>query len=131
MAFGFPAYHEERVRYDCSRNDLMDAALEALDDLEWNGRESDRWRLSGSTGWSFWGGWGETIRIRVEPGPVLFIRSQCLMPTQCFDWGKNARNVRTLLDKLDEVLDYYDREDRRRLRDAMEGDEERAPRRLD
>lgn len=119
MAFGFPAYHEERIRYDCSRNDLMDAALTAVKELGWGGYESGRWRISASTGISFWS-WGETITAYVDPGPELQIRSHCAFPTQCIDWGRNAANVRRFLDRLDDVLADYARQDRRKPRDEDE-----------
>src|SRR5262249_35632119 len=51
MAFGFPAYHREEHAYDnCTRDDLMDAALDALDQLRWGGDAVGEWRIVGSTG---------------------------------------------------------------------------------
>ncbi len=116
MSFGFPAYHEEEYRYDCSRSDLMDAVLTGLHELHWESRDEGCWSISARRGISLWS-WGETITIHVGPGPLLYIRSECRMPTQCFDWGRNADNVRCFLDCLDEILDEFARDDRHHSRD--------------
>jgi hypothetical protein len=130
MAFGFPAYHEEEVDYDVSRGELMDAALAALEELGWKGRESGRWRISSSTGVSLWS-WGETIIIHVTRDSTLHIRSECALPTQCLDWGRNQSVVRRFLARLDAVLDDFARDRRRRSRDQDdELPEPRSPRRL-
>jgi len=40
--------------------------------------------------------WGELVRVAwVGPGRLL-LRSECRHRSQCFDWGKNRRNVRRL-----------------------------------
>ena len=41
--------------------------------------------------WSF----GETVTATPAAG-YLLLRSTCVMPTQCLDWGKNRRNVEAL-----------------------------------
>jgi hypothetical protein len=120
MAFGFPAYHEERVRYKEPPDELMDAVDAALAELHWSGRQSGRWRFTASTGVSFWS-WGEgmTIDLDLDDGE-LFVRSQCSFPTQCIDWGRNHNNVRKFLDALDRALEDGARRRARRLRDREE-----------
>ncbi len=123
MAFGFPAYHEERARYSEPPDELMDAIDAALAELHWSGSQSGRWRFTASTGVSFWS-WGEGVTIDLDPEDgELFVRSQCSFPTQCFDWGRNHNNVRKLLDAIDRALEDGVRRRARRLRDR----EERAP----
>jgi hypothetical protein len=104
MTFGLPAYHEERVRYDCSGRDLMDAIDEALHRLKWSGSQTDRWRWRANTGISLWS-WGENLDIVVEGPGELFVRSECSFPTQCFDWGRNRSNVMKFLDRIDKILE--------------------------
>src|SRR5262245_60026145 len=113
MAFGFPAYAEEVARYDCDRDELMDAVERALDDLGWRGRPAGPWRLSVGLGISFWS-WGETMTVEVRKDSSVRVRSECAFPTQCFDWGKNQRNVNKFLGALDDALDWYERRRRRR-----------------
>src|SRR5262245_36074271 len=105
MAFGFPAYHEERVRYDVPPGELMDAVDAAIADMHWSGHQTGRWRYSASTGVSFWS-WGEGVTIELGPDEgEMFVRSQCSFPTQCIDWGRNASNVRKFLAAVDRALD--------------------------
>lgn len=44
--------------------------------------------------------WGEDINILLTPmgnnSTQIFIRSECAMPTQIIDWGKNKDNVNTI-----------------------------------
>lgn len=130
MAFGFPAYHQERVTYEGhSPGELMNAIDAVFHKLNWGGTQTGRWSFRVSTGISLWS-WGETFIAEVEDEGVVFLRSECSMPTQCFDWGGNRRNVQKFLKKLDEILgDRYEggRPDRRERTD--ERDE--RPRRRD
>ena len=48
-----------------------------------------------SKGFSF-GSWGENIRVWMTPsekGTIVHILSECSMPAQLVDWGKNTDNV--------------------------------------
>jgi hypothetical protein len=110
MAFGFPAYHEARARYDCSAGELMDAIDEALGLLGWSGSQTDRWSFSANTGVSLWS-WGERVEIDVGRDGRLLIRSECCMPTQCIDWGRNRSNVERFLKKLDRIIPDADRDE--------------------
>jgi hypothetical protein len=125
MAFGFPAYHQEEHDYrGCTRGELMGAALDALDELGWGGKDVGGWQVLGSTGVSFWS-WGERITIKVRPGPALFIRSHCSLPTQCIDWGRNRENVRRFLDEVEHSIRHVQRRDGRERR----REEKEVPRR--
>lgn len=48
--------------------------------------------------------WGETIYITVLPvGPrstSIEVRSECALPTQIIDYGKNASNVRDIFKQI-------------------------------
>ena len=101
MTFGFPAYHEEywRPRYELT-GDVMFGVAGALG---WSifvhqaGPLGWRWHMG--TGLNFWS-WGETVIVEPQPDGSFRARSQCALFTQCFDWGRNARNVRRLAEML-------------------------------
>jgi hypothetical protein len=106
MAFGFPGYHEERVHFpDVSGRELMDALDEAFHRLGWGGHQTGRWSFRGSTGMVPFLTWGNTVIAEVEGDGELFVRRECAVPFQCFDWGVNSSNVNALLTKLERLLD--------------------------
>jgi hypothetical protein len=105
MAIGFPAYHEERVRYGgVDDRDLMDAVASALNRLGWDWSRSDRWRYKASTGIGLFS-WGETVKVEVLGEGRLYVRSEYIVPFAWIEWGHNSTNVRKFLRKLDDVLD--------------------------
>jgi hypothetical protein len=46
--------------------------------------------------------WGERISVEIGRGGTVWVESTCRLPTQCFDWGKNQRNVDGFLELVDE-----------------------------
>jgi hypothetical protein len=103
MTFGFPAYHEIEKRFKRPRPDLVRAAKRAVNSLGWKLSNSDKASLTASTSVSFWS-WGEKLTVEVEDDGTVVIRSQCSLPTQCFDWGKNKKNVQRFLDEFRKEL---------------------------
>ena len=101
MAFGFPAYHQEDVplpmpitedwiAYAC-RAAGLGVARGA------QGPEGWTWRIVADVSLA---SWGEDMSI-VALGPQhLRVRSQCSLPTQCIDWGKNKKNVQRFVTAL-------------------------------
>ncbi len=114
MPCGFPAYCEERARFDCDTGELMDAIDDAIAELGWSGSQVDRWRWKASTGMTFFS-WGESITIEVERGGRVFVRSEYSFPLAWLDWGHNSSNVTRFLKRLDDLLG--DRPPRRRRDD--------------
>ena len=57
--------------------------LGAFEDKKWTAKAPINWRS-----------WGEKVTIEVIGPNQLRIRSNCSYPTQCFDWRKNAWNVK-------------------------------------
>jgi hypothetical protein len=58
--------------------------------------------LAARWGMTFWS-WGEIMTCRVwQTGEqsVVHVRSECTLRTIVVDWGKNRRNVETILHKL-------------------------------
>ena len=51
--------------------------------------------------------WGETITIspfRTSKGCSLRIKSECSLPTQLIDWGKNNENIKNFSFALSKIL---------------------------
>ena len=47
---------------------------------------------------------GQYITITILPSGSIHVRSECSIFTQCFDWGKNKRNVRKLQSAIHGIL---------------------------
>ena len=99
MSFGFPAYSVNSQRYPLSQSDLLGVVGEALDRLGWHYERSSPNRFIAKNGANLWT-WGENIIVEIPSDGVVTARSECLLITQCFDWGKNRRNVRALFDEV-------------------------------
>lgn len=99
MAFGFPAYHRERVAIHATTGAAGDIVLKTLTALSWQLRQQSPNQLLASTSMGL-RSWGERIEIDLLPNNEITITSKCALPTQCFDWGKNRANVRRFLAEL-------------------------------
>ena len=98
MAFGFPAYHIEHYQ-PRQPHTLQNTLQKAINMMGWEvvgGNQEFIYIKSSITLWS----WGEKIQIRYLPNQNIEIKSECTLPTQCFDWGKNQKNVQQFLSKL-------------------------------
>src|SRR5262249_28837379 len=92
-------------RYDASMGRLLDAVDAALEDIGASGiRWPDDDLARASMGFSF-GSYGEDLTVEVFDDGEVTIESVTSFPLQLFDWGKNARNCRALLDATDDGLD--------------------------
>jgi hypothetical protein len=102
MSFGFPAYSMGSLRFNLGQQDLVGVVSETLGSLGWRYESplSNKFFARNSPNpWS----WGEKIAIEVSPDGTVTARSECLLVTQCFDWGKNHRNVRAFFDQVSRV----------------------------
>jgi hypothetical protein len=98
------AYHDALTIYEeVPRKELLAAIKDVLDEMGWEWRKVDRWLVIARVPVSWWS-WGETFKVRVLSQKVL-VRSECALPTQRFDWGKNKENVTRFFDHLDDILD--------------------------
>src|SRR4051794_14337672 len=123
-SIGLPPYAEESVQYSRSRDELLDAIEDALDDLRWPYHYTGKAELSVSFSLTF-GSWGERMTIAAHKDGTINVRSACVFPLQWIDWGKNQQNVDQFLHCLESVLNP-----RRRRRDRAieEKDDEPRPR---
>ena len=90
MSFAFPAFHEARLpgAFDA------EAVETAMRRLGWGSIRRDGSSVACKVALNLWS-FGETVAVTVAPDHVL-LRSACVMPTQCIDWGKNRRNDEAL-----------------------------------
>jgi len=97
MPFAFPAYHEEYWAPDVLPDrELVLAVAQALNwrlVIEPTGPIGWRWRFEASL--NFWS-WGEIVILEPQLDNSLYVRSSCVLFTQCFDWGRNKQNVQQL-----------------------------------
>lgn len=91
MAIGIPAYHQQELVIPYA---LQPAALwQTMQALGWNPTGTpDGLRFQGSSSPS-WGSFGERLTVTRVAADRLSIRSECVMPTQVLDFGKNEKNV--------------------------------------
>ena len=105
MTFGFPAYHESARKFDMRSSVLAAAVENTLRDLGWQfTRGAAGTHFDVRSGWSIWSYWGEKIRIDIGPGGNMLVRSECASPLQCFDYGRNRKNVERFFDRLSQSL---------------------------
>jgi hypothetical protein len=99
VAIAFPAYHKERFSTVADVADLRDVVLDTIEALGWRVNEDWDNPIVAHVGFSFWS-FGERVEIRICRDRSLAITSTCVMPTQCFDWGKNEWNVAMFVKEL-------------------------------
>lgn len=98
---------ECRIDADCDT--VFAQCVEAVASIpgvrSWNADEAQG-VITASVGWS-WMSWGEAIRVDVQPdaGAVLVrVASKPKLPTTIVDYGRNLRNVETVLRRLDRTF---------------------------
>jgi hypothetical protein len=107
MSFGFPAYSTDSQRFKLRQSDLAGVVMKALGNLGWRYETRSPNKLIAWTSFSLWS-WGEKIGIEVSYDGTVTAKSECLQVTQCFDWGKNRRNVRAFIDEATRIASDRD-----------------------
>jgi len=104
MAFGFPAHHEETFTLNNSREDFIKNLKACFNDLNWSVFNESTDIIIASNKINFLS-WGEKIIIKFFDNNNISVVSQCIFPIQCFDWGKNEQNVKSLLSLLNQKIE--------------------------
>ena len=101
MTFGFPAYHERYILFDRNLDfhDIERILEETFYELNLSLCGKYKNKLKAKNGFNTWS-LGEQIEVSIINKNKLHIRSQCVLVTQCFDWGQNERNVNRLTQKI-------------------------------
>lgn len=97
MAIGFPASATRQIVINAHQAQIAQAIPIVLDSLRWSGYQISPASFTASVGMS-WLSWGERIRIDFISPNGIQVTSKCCFPLQCFDWGKNERNIRASFD---------------------------------
>jgi len=92
MTFGFPAYHEEVLTV---HPELQQHLWSIFASLGWRGSPTPDGKWIGTSEMSLTS-WGERIAVQWVAEGQLHVRSECSVPTQCIDWGRNRENVEKL-----------------------------------
>lgn len=102
MARKFVAKREFSKAYD----EIFAKCKEAIDHGGFLLKEADltSGRIRGTTR-AGWRSFGENIDIQVDQAGTVLVHSECTMPTQLVDWGKNRDNVTSFFDNLSGLLD--------------------------
>ncbi len=106
MSFGFPAFHVEEVAVMASNSDIRAICHWALGNLGWKISQEFNTGIHASTSLSL-SSWTEKIEIDFLAPDRLKIRSACALPTQCFDWGKNRKNIKKFRQELEQIKEKF------------------------
>ena len=104
MAFGFPAYHEEKIDLGIPQNEIISFLEPIIGSLSWSIIEYTENHMLVMSNPSLLAWEPEKIRITILPSSSIHVRSECAIFTQCFDWGKNKKNVHKLLSAINGIL---------------------------
>ncbi|PIE89035.1 MAG: hypothetical protein CR997_13245 [Acidobacteria bacterium] len=96
---GCPAYYTEHYHPSESKSDLRTAVKLTLDSISWPIKKELADTIVASIRFN-WRSWGERVTITFLPNNAISVTSKCILPTQCFDWGKNKANVEKFLTVL-------------------------------
>ena len=102
MSFGFPAFHSEEVVVVAGNSDIRGLCHWVLASLGWKISEEFNTGIRVQTTVSLTS-WSEVIEIDFLAPDRLRIKSACALPTQCFDWGKNRKNVRRFKEEVERM----------------------------
>lgn len=101
MAFGFSPKHIQDYQLEnLEKEHFLVLAIEAALKLDWNVSFVSETVFIAFTKFSM-SSWSEKVTVEIENGRAN-IKSECT-GSQLMDWGKNKKNVETLLEKFEEV----------------------------
>jgi len=107
MSIGFPAHAAASQRFKLDQKQLIELAGEALTSLGLSYERPFPNRFLARTAFGFWSV-GERLVVEVESDGTVTVRSECLMPTQMLDWGRNRRNVNAVFQYIASAACAYD-----------------------
>ena len=104
MAFGFPAYHEEKIDLGIPQNEIISFLEPIIGSLSWSIIEYTENHMLVMSNPSLLAWEPEKIRITILPSGSIQVRSECEYFIMCFDWGRNKKNVRKLQSAIHGIL---------------------------
>lgn len=106
MSFGFPAYSTGSQSFNLAQHDLIDIVRKSLEAVGWRYEMPAPNEFVARNSVNLWS-WGEKIFVAVSDDGTVTAKSQCMLATQCFDWGKNNENVKTLFNVISRTTAAY------------------------
>jgi hypothetical protein len=106
MTFGFPAFADGSCHLELRKEILSQIVGEALTKLGWDYQSPlpTHFTVQIPCGWA---SWGEKMIITVNAGGTISARSESILTTQCFDWGKNQKNIDLFFNQLSQLADLH------------------------
>ena len=98
MRISFPARYCSNYRIASEKTGAIKAIKTVFENLNWNYSPISDCKFIVSIPFNFWS-FGEKIEVELS-GEDVIICSKCISPFQCFDWGKNKRNVDLFIKEL-------------------------------
>lgn len=121
MAFGLKPHYESTLRFEnASPMQLLLAALEVANQLNWEIGKLSRTDITFYTGLSFWS-YGEQIKftLQAEHSDEVILSSSCIS-LQFFDWGRNHNNIKRLQHIMQEFLISTPQEEMEKMLQVLE-----------
>jgi len=105
MGLGIPATHTERCSLGSqySQTALRNAVRASVEALGWQIKHESTDQILAATPLS-WDSYGERVTINFQSDGALMVSSRCVFPLQVIDWGKNAANIKQLLDAVEQQV---------------------------
>lgn len=97
MVAAFPAYHQEHIKPDIKPRALRHVISASFESLGWDYEIVEPDTFVAKVPFNF-SSWGEKFVVLITPDGAMEVCSKCILFTQCFDWGKNERNVYQFLE---------------------------------
>lgn len=91
MAIGIPAYYKDRQKLIFSVEETKALALECIKVLEWQEIGLHPYALDYKSKGTIMTS-GERIYVNITDAEII-LRSECLIITRIFDFGKNKQNI--------------------------------------
>jgi hypothetical protein len=106
MSFGFPASSTSSRRFDLGQQELACVVSEALRNLGWPYVTPYPNEFLARISTNLWS-WGEQMSVDIIYDGTVQAKSECLLATQCLDWGKNSRNLKAFFAEVARLASSY------------------------
>jgi len=106
MSFGFPASSTGSQTFNLGQRELLDVVSQAFSNLGWSYASPLPNQFLARISPGIWS-WGEKMSVEISYNGNVTAKSECLLITQCLDWGKNGRNVRAFFNEVSRLASMH------------------------
>lgn len=95
------AKFEDSKKFALNKSQLLDKVKMVIEkcNFEIKSFDKDLGLIQAKTKISLWS-WSENIEVRIQDDGHVKVKSECSLPSQFIDWGKNKRNVKQIFESL-------------------------------